>query len=76
MQANQIMDVLIEAKHYVKLTRNGSSKYFRFKDYKNTTLQMKNLTAGTYKVTVYNYKKLGDTTYNGCASKTVSVTVK
>ena len=62
--------------YYVKLTRNGSSKYFRFKDYKNTTLQMKNLTAGTYKVTVYNYKKLGDTTYNGCASKTVSVTVK
>lgn len=62
--------------YYVKLTQNGSNKYYRFTSYATTTLKMKNLTSGTYKVTVYNYKKLGDTTYNGCASKSVTVTVK
>ncbi|MGN1383458.1 MAG: GH25 family lysozyme [Eubacterium sp.] len=62
--------------YYVKLAGNGSTKYYRFTDYKTTALTIKNLKAGSYKVTVYNYLKSASTNFNGCASKTVSVTVK
>jgi GH25 family lysozyme M1 (1,4-beta-N-acetylmuramidase) len=62
--------------YYVKLTGNGTTKYYRFTNYKTTALTIKNLKAGTYKATVYNYTKSGSTTFNGCASKSVSVKVK
>ncbi|MFC2662944.1 MAG: hypothetical protein ACFNYI_07365, partial [Eubacterium sp.] len=62
--------------YYVKLTGNGSTKYYRFTDYKTTALTIRNLKSGSYKVTVYNYTKSGSTTFNGCASKSVSVKVK
>lgn len=62
--------------YFVTLTRNGTTKNYRFSDYKTTALTIKNLKAGTYKVKVYNYLKSGSSTFNGCGSKTVSVTVK
>lgn len=62
--------------YLLALKKDGKTTYYRFSDSKKTALTVKNLSAGKYSVKVYSYIKSNDQNFNGCGSKSVSVTVE